>query len=80
MALNISIHCASPKLKKIMESNLNYLAGFISLTFMGLSAMYKFKLNKLQGTGRIPNIISARQRQILFLMLSVLSALIILIS
>ncbi|WP_413668687.1 hypothetical protein ACEN9X_01295 [Mucilaginibacter sp. Mucisp86] len=63
-----------------MESNLNYLVGFISLIFMGLSAMYKIKLNKLQGTGRIPSIISARQRQILFLMLSVLSALIILVA
>lgn len=63
-----------------MESTLNYLAGFVSLTFMGLSAMYKFKLDKLQGTGKIPNIISARQRQIVFLVLAVLSALIIFIS
>lgn len=63
-----------------MESTLNYLAGFVSLTFMGLSAMYKFKLDKLQGTGKIPNIISARQRQIVFFMLAVLSALIIFIS
>ncbi|SEN47304.1 hypothetical protein SAMN05192574_103272 [Mucilaginibacter gossypiicola] len=63
-----------------METNLNYLVGFISLTFMALSIMYKLKLNKLQGTGRIPSIISARQRQILFMMLSVLSALIILIA
>lgn len=63
-----------------MESNLNYLVGFISLTFMGLSAMYKFKLHKLQGTGMIPSIISARQRQIVFFMLAILSALIMLIS
>ncbi|MGF7072313.1 hypothetical protein [Mucilaginibacter sp. R-33] len=63
-----------------MESTLNYLAGFVSLTFMGLSAMYKFKLDKLQGTGKIPNIISARQRQIVFFVLAVLSALIIFIS
>ncbi|MET3500366.1 MULTISPECIES: hypothetical protein [Mucilaginibacter] len=63
-----------------MESTLNYLAGFVSLTFMGLSAMYKFKLDKLQGTGKIPNIISARQRQIMFFVLAVLSALIIFIS
>ncbi|QTE39329.1 hypothetical protein ACRQ5D_29295 [Mucilaginibacter sp. P25] len=63
-----------------MESTLNYLAGFVSLTFMGLSAMYKFKLEKLQGTGKIPNIISARQRQIVFFVLAVLSALIIFIS
>jgi hypothetical protein len=63
-----------------MESTLNYLAGFVSLAFMGLSAMYKFKLDKLQGTGKIPNIISARQRQIMFFVLAVLSALIIFIS
>ena len=63
-----------------MESTLNYLAGFVSLTFMGLSAMYKFKLDKLQGTGKIPNIISAKQRQIMFFVLAVLSALIIFIS
>jgi hypothetical protein len=63
-----------------MESTLNYLVGCISLTFVGLSAMYKLKFNKLQGTGRIPSIISARQRQIVFLLLAVLSALIILIS
>lgn len=62
-----------------MESNLNYLVGFISLTFMGLSAMYKLKLDKLQGTGRIPSIISARQRQIFFLVLAIMSALTILI-
>jgi hypothetical protein len=63
-----------------MESNLNYLVGFMSLAFAGLSAMYKLKFNKLQGTGRIPSIISARQRQIVFFVLAVLSALIILIS
>lgn len=63
-----------------MESTLNYLAGFVSLTFMGLSAMYKFKLDKLQETGKIPNIISARQRQIVFFILAVLSALIIFIT
>lgn len=63
-----------------MESTLNYLAGFVSLTFVGLSAMYKFKLDKLQGTGKIPNIISTRQRQIVFFILAVLSALIIFIT
>jgi len=63
-----------------MESVLNYLVGFMSLTFVGLSAMYKLKFNKLQGTGRIPSIISARQRQIVFFVLAVLSALIVLIS
>ncbi|WP_121809878.1 hypothetical protein [Mucilaginibacter kameinonensis] len=63
-----------------MESNLNYLVGFISIICMGLSTMYKLKLNKLQGTGRIPNIISARHRQIVFFVLAVMSALIILIA
>ncbi|UOE51654.1 hypothetical protein MTO98_11245 [Mucilaginibacter sp. SMC90] len=62
-----------------MESYLNYVVGFISLTFMGLSAMYKLKFNKLQGTGRIPSIISAKNKQIVFLVLAVASALSILI-
>lgn len=62
-----------------MESNLNYLMGCMSLTFVGLSAMYKLKFNKLKGTGRIPCMLGARHRQILFFVLAVLSALVIII-
>jgi hypothetical protein len=52
----------------------------MSLTFAGLSAIYKLKFNKLQGTGRIPSIVGAKQRQIVFFVLAVLSALVILIT
>lgn len=69
----------SPLNNKIMEMNLNYLLGFISLTFAGLSTMYKFKFEKLKGTGRIPSILGARHRQILFFVLAILSALVIVI-
>jgi hypothetical protein len=62
-----------------MESNLNYLLGCVSLTFVGLSTMYKYKFDKLKGTGRIPNILGARQRQIVFFVLAIISALIMII-
>jgi hypothetical protein len=46
---------------------------------VGLSTMYKYKFDKLKGTGRIPNILGARQRQIVFFVLAIISALIMII-
>jgi len=62
-----------------MNTNLDYLLCCITLTFITLSIVYQVKFNKLKHTGKIPNIIGARQRQIVFFLLAILSALVIII-
>jgi hypothetical protein len=59
--------------------NLEHLVYGIPLIFTVLSLIYKFKFDKLRYTGKIPRIIYARQRQVLFFYLAILSALIVLI-
>jgi|GEM_PF-5531682 len=49
----------------------------VPVIFIGLSRMYMLKFRRLQGTGKIPDILSAEQKQTFFFVLSLLTALII---
>ncbi|WP_184546195.1 hypothetical protein [Mucilaginibacter sp. FT3.2] len=62
-----------------MIGNLEYLIYIIPVVFIVLSRKYKLKFNRLQGTGKIPDIMGARRRENLFFFLAILSALLILI-
>lgn len=62
-----------------MISNLEYLIYIIPVVFIVLSRKYKLKFNRLQGTGKIPDIVGARRRENLFFFLAILSALLILV-
>ena len=46
-----------------MTTILEYLAYCTPVVFVVLSRVYKLKFNKLQGTGKIPDIQGAKQRQ-----------------
>jgi len=62
-----------------MNTYFEYLIYCIPVIFIILSLRYNLKFKKLKNSGRIPRIVSARQREIVFLVLAVLSVLIILI-
>jgi hypothetical protein len=64
---------------KDMTTILEYLAYCTPVVFVVLSRVYKLKFNKLQGTGKIPDIQGAKQRQTLFSVLAILSALLIIV-
>jgi hypothetical protein len=63
-----------------MSSYLEYLIYCIPIPFIILAYRYKLRSKRLQCTGKIPDIVDARQRQTLFSLLAILSALIIIIS
>ena len=58
---------------------LEYLAYCAPVVFVVLSRVYKLKFNRLQGSGKIPDIQCAKQRQTLFSVLAILSALLIVV-
>ena len=66
-----------PKEKTNMNSVLDYAVYFIPPGFVALSQMYKVRIERLKDSGKIPNIIEARQRQITFMAMAVLSLIII---
>jgi hypothetical protein len=55
------------------------LAGCLPIIFVYLSLVYMRKFKKLNGTGKIPDIVVAKRRQNLFLFLAVVSSVLILI-
>jgi len=59
-------------------SNPAYLLYLIPVTFIVLSRMYFLKFNKVKGTGKIPRIIEAKNRQNLFLFLAIVSTMFLL--
>ena len=61
-----------------MNTILAYLVYCIPLIFIVLSLKYKLKFNKLQGSGKVTYIIDAKQRENIFFMLAILTALLIL--
>ena len=66
-------------LNKNVMNNLAYLLYCIPLIFILLSRKYNLQFRKLKNTGKIPRIVGARKKQILFFWLAILSALIIVI-
>jgi len=61
-----------------MNNKLAYLSYVIPLIFIVLSVIYMLKFNKLMGSGKLTYLISARNKQVLFLFLAILSTVIIL--
>jgi len=62
-----------------MNNVLDYAVYFIPPGFVALSQMYKVRLERLKDSGKIPNIVEARQRQITFMTMAILSLIIIII-
>jgi len=62
-----------------MTTILEYLAYCTPVAFVVLARVYKLKLNRLQGTGKIPDIQGAKQKQTLFSVLAIISALLIIV-
>lgn len=56
-----------------MTTFLEYIAYFIPPGFVALSEMYRVKFNRLKHSGKIPDIIVARQRHITFMVMAILS-------
>jgi hypothetical protein len=63
-----------------MITILEYLTYSIPVMFIMLSRKYMLQFNKLQESGRIPEIIGAKQRQVVFLVSAIISAIIILVT
>lgn len=62
-----------------MTTILEYSAYCTPVVFVVLARVYKQRFNRLQGTGKIPDIQEAKQRQTLFSVLAILSALLIVV-
>jgi hypothetical protein len=62
-----------------MNIDAAYLVYCTPFIFIALSRIYMLKYNRLMGSGKVPNIVSAKQKQNLFLFLAVLSTMIIFI-
>jgi hypothetical protein len=63
-----------------MTTILECLAYCTPVVFVVLSRIYKLKFNRLLGTGKIPDIQGAKQRQTVFSILAILSALMIVVA
>jgi len=63
-----------------MINYLAYLSYGIPVVFIVLSFRYHARLNELKYSGKIPDIATARQRETMFSVLAVLSALAIIIT
>lgn len=61
-----------------MITILEYLIYSIPVLFIMLSRKYMNKFHKLQESGRIPEIVGAKQRQVVFLVSAIISAMLIL--
>ena len=61
----------------LMKNIFEYLLYCIPVVFIALSRMYMLRHKKLQGTGKIPDIVNAQSRQNFFLALSIITALVI---
>ena len=59
--------------------NLEYLFYCIPVIFIYLSRRYTLKFNRLKNSGKIPDIIGARQRRTLFFYLAIFSVLTIIV-
>nr|WP_294793890.1 hypothetical protein [uncultured Mucilaginibacter sp.] len=62
-----------------METFLDVIIYSTPIIFIALSRMYMLKYRKLQGTGKIPDIMSAEKKQTFFFVLSLVTALVIFI-
>jgi len=62
-----------------MKNILQFVLYCIPVAFIVLSRMYMLRHKALKGTGKIPDIVSADNKQKLFLALSVITALMIIV-
>jgi hypothetical protein len=60
-----------------MKTLIYLLAGCLPVIFAYLSLAYMRKFKKLNGTGKIPDILGAKRRQNIFLFLAVASSVLI---
>jgi hypothetical protein len=51
----------------------------VPIIFIALSRVYMLRYQRLQGTGKIPDIVNAENKQTFFFVLSILTALVIFI-
>ena len=63
-----------------MSNILDYAVYLIPPAFVVLSEMNRMKFNKLKSSGKIPDIMGAKQRHVTFIIMAVLSLAIIIIA
>jgi len=63
-----------------MNNVFEYTVYLIPPAFVALSEMYRVKLKKLKNSGKIPDLIVAKQRHVAFVIMAVLSLAIIIMT